>query len=190
MLPPAKTIVTVAWVVIGCVWLVGALMTKRTARSQSLGSRVLHTVIAALAVFIGFTHRLQLDGLDRTFVPNTPLTAYAGIILTLTGIIFAIWARFYLGGNWSGVITVKENHTLVTRGPYSIVRHPIYSGFLLGVFGTVLVWREVRGLVGVALVLLLLLMKTRLEEKFMIQEFGAQYTEYRRRVKALIPFVY
>ena len=43
-----------------------------------------------------------------------------------------------LGGNWSNSVTVKENHTLILRGPYRIARHPIYSGILLGMLGSAL----------------------------------------------------
>ena len=75
-------------------------------------------------------------------------------------------------------MTVKQDHRLIRRGPYAIVRHPIYSGFLLGLLGTALAlasigWR----------------MKSRREEAFMTAEFGAEYTRYQREVKALIPFV-
>jgi protein-S-isoprenylcysteine O-methyltransferase Ste14 len=95
-----------------------------------------------------------------------------------------------LGGNWSGRVTIKEGHTLEKRGPYAIVRHPIYSGLLLAVLGTAIAFREIRGLIAVALVFAMLLMKSRMEERFMMEEFGSVYRDYGRQVKALIPFVY
>jgi protein-S-isoprenylcysteine O-methyltransferase Ste14 len=116
--------------------------------------------------------------------------AYSGLFLVLAGIGFAAWGRFQLGGNWSGTITVKKNQTLVTTGPYAIVRHPIYSEILLTVLGTVTVDREVRGLVAVGLLLVMLGLKAHMEEKFMTEEFGLEYREYQQRVKALIPMVW
>ena len=55
---------------------------------------------------------------------------------TSAGALLAIWARLYLGGNWSAIVAVKQGHTLVRTGPYRIVRHPIYAGLLAAVGGT------------------------------------------------------
>ena len=185
-----KIIVGCLWGAAGMVWFVGALTAKRTARAQSAGSRLLHIALAALAVIIGFTKLFQFSPLNQPFVPASPPFAYTGVMLTLIGTGFAIWARFHLGGNWSGTVTVKKDHALVRRGPYAIVRHPIYTGFLLALLGTAVVWREVRVLVAIALVFAMLYLKMKMEEKFMLEEFGAEYREYARQVKALIPYVY
>lgn len=71
-----------------------------------------------------------------------------------------------------------------------MVRHPIYSGLLLAFVGTVLASREIRGLIALVLLSAALLMKARMEERFMVEQFGAEYREYSQDVKALIPFVY
>lgn len=102
---------------------------------------------------------------------------------------FAMWARVVLGGNWSGTVTVKENHVLITHGPYGWVRHPIYTGVLLLLCGTAIMMGTLSTLVEVAAVILALSLKLRTEESLMTETFGEQYISYRRRVKALIPFV-
>jgi protein-S-isoprenylcysteine O-methyltransferase Ste14 len=94
-----------------------------------------------------------------------------------------------LGSNWSGTVTVKQNHELVQSGPYAIVRHPIYSGFLLGALGTALSVGEARGLIALALAFVGWVAKTRVEEQFMVEQFNGDYVRYRREVKRLIPFV-
>lgn len=48
----------------------------------------------------------------------------------------AVWARVHLGRNWSGIVTVKEDHELIRTGPYGYVRHPIYTGLITGLIGT------------------------------------------------------
>ena len=60
---------------------------------------------------------------------------WLGAALTLAGLLFAVWARLYLGKNWSGMVTVKHDHELIRSGPYRFVRHPIYSGILAGARG-------------------------------------------------------
>jgi protein-S-isoprenylcysteine O-methyltransferase Ste14 len=178
------------WLVLGIIWVAGALMAKREVRRQSMASFLLLTALAALAVVIGFTRVVSIGWLRLAFVPRSPVVAYTGLLLVGLGIAFAIWARFHLGGNWSGTITLKEAHTLIRRGPYSIVRHPIYSGLLTALMGTAFVEREVRGLLGVGLLLAMFVIRIRMEEKFMTEEFGVEYTEYKRRVKTLIPLLW
>jgi len=186
----ARNIVVDLWIAIGIVWLLGALFTKRSARAQSWGSRIFHRTLGVVAFLVGFTPYFQFPQLTRRFVPSSPAVTSIGLVLTLLGISLAIWARFFLGGNWSGTVTVKADHTLVRRGPYALVRHPIYSGFLLALIGTAVVYNEIRCLLAMALVLVMLLLKIRVEEKFMTEEFGSEYKDYSQHVKALVPFVW
>jgi protein-S-isoprenylcysteine O-methyltransferase Ste14 len=190
MLPHVETIVVYLWAALGIVWLAGALTAKPAARRQSLNSRLLQTALGAVAILIGFTKFFSFGWLRRPFVPSSPGVIYTGLVLVFVGIGFAIWARLCLGGNWSGTITVKENHTLVKKGPYVIVRHPIYSGLFVALVGMAIVFREVRGLIGAGLLLVMFGIRLRMEERFMTEEFGSEYGEYKAHVKGLIPFVW
>jgi protein-S-isoprenylcysteine O-methyltransferase Ste14 len=78
----------------------------------------------------------------------------------------------------------------VLRGPYTLVRHPIYSGLLLGIFGTAMAIGVIRALIAAVIVFVILLHKIGLEEKFMVEQFGKSYVGYQRSVKGLIPFVW
>ena len=171
------------------VWFVGALRTKRTARSQSSSSRVLHLCfIPALPLL--FAEKLRRGPLAWRFIARSAAIDYAGLILTVMGIAFAIWARVHLGRNWSGTVTIKQDHRLIRTGPYAIVRHPIYAGLVLAMLGTAFATGEVGGLVAVGLALIAMILKFRLEEGFMKEQFGSEYEQYKKNVKALIPFVW
>ena len=153
------------------------------------GPRLLHLALA----FAGFTllgsHWFEGGWMASRFVPGTQGIKLAGLILTIVGCLFAIWARLALGANWSGRATVKADHQLVTGGPYSLTRHPIYTGLMAAVVGSALVVGEVRCLIGVFVILLALMIKMSQEEQLMMQTFPEAYPSYRRRVKALIPGV-
>jgi protein-S-isoprenylcysteine O-methyltransferase Ste14 len=177
------------WAAVGVVWLIGALASKPAARHEPAASRLLHIAIMTAAFSLFYNFGPRPGPLGWRFVPAWPVVAWIGLALTLAGCAFAIWARLLLGGNWSASVTVKQDHRLIRRGPYAIVRHPIYSGFLLGLLGAALALGEWRGLVGLALAFFGWRMKSRVEEAFMAAQFGAGYTEYQREVKALIPFV-
>jgi protein-S-isoprenylcysteine O-methyltransferase Ste14 len=178
------------WVTLGVVWLVGALTVKRTERTQSSSSRAQHLALEVAAFFLVFGRIQWPAWLEWCFVPEQSMAVrWIGLALTATGIGFAIAARLWIGGNWSGRVTIKEQHQLIQNGPYALVRHPIYSGFLLALLGTAIVHGELRGLLGFALAALGWVLKLRTEEAFLAQQFGDAYSDYKRRVKALVPFV-
>jgi len=170
------------------IWAIGAARTKQTEHRQSNASQVVQRGLAAAGAILLFYPRLGV-WLDTRLLPGSEDLAYTGLALTFAGIAFAVWARFALGRNWSAVVTIKQDHELICRGPYALVRHPIYSGMLLGLLGTALDRNNVRAVIGVASVALAFWLKMRTEESFMVQQFGDQYRRYRREVKALIPFL-
>jgi protein-S-isoprenylcysteine O-methyltransferase Ste14 len=120
-------------------------------------------------------------------LPGSPVFDVVGVTLTAVGVGFAIWARFYLGQNWSGAVTIKVDHQLIRSGPYAWVRHPIYTGFLLAIIGTAVTRRELRGLIAIVLLGLAFWIKIQMEEVFMRKTFGPEYEEYSAATGALIP---
>lgn len=178
------------WLVLVLVWIVSAFRTKRTVKSQPSTSQFFYTVILMAGVFSIFARQTGVSWLDRPLFPVTVPIAIVGLLAVLTGVAFSIWARLTLGRNWSNSVTVKEDHTLILRGPYRIVRHPIYSGILLGMLGSALQGGSIRCLLGVLLCGLSYGLKSRVEERFMVQSFGGEYLQYRHKVKALAPFVF
>ena len=110
-----------------------------------------------------------------------------GLTLVFVGAAFAGLARLALGSNWSARARIRAAHTLSTSGPYRIVRHPIYSGLLLSFLGTAIILGQARGYLGFVIAFLTWLFKSRREDRMLAHRFGADFTEYRRRTKALIP---
>ena len=177
------------WLVLIAVWLAAAPFAKKTVRRETLGMRARYL---APIVLIAAVVELQMPfpGLASRIVPSATWVGVLSVVLTASGIAFAIWARFTLGRNWSGTVTVKEGHELVRRGPYALARHPIYTGVVLAFLGTSLALGTVRAILVVVPLVLVLRFKMRNEEEFMSGEFGEEYAEYRRRVKGLVPFVW
>jgi protein-S-isoprenylcysteine O-methyltransferase Ste14 len=180
----------VIWLALVLVWVVSGLRTKRSIKNQSSAWQVLYTAILVVGVYLIFAKQIGIPWLDRQLFSMTVPIVLAGLLVVLMGVVFSIWARLMLGDNWSNRVTVKENHTLVRSGPYRIVRHPIYSGILLGMLGSALQRGEVRSFVGVTICGFSFWLKTRAEEQFMVQIFGEEYLQYRHKVKALAPFIF
>jgi protein-S-isoprenylcysteine O-methyltransferase Ste14 len=185
-----QRIIGFLWIGIFALWAIAGIATKQTVRAKfDLQARApVWVVIIAWALL--FSLKLRQGPLGWRFVPMTDATAYTGLVITVVGLAFSVWARFRIGRNWDGLVALKENHQLIRGGPYAIVRHPIYSGFMLATFGTAVAQGEVAGLVSTALIVIAWGYKSRVEETFMIQQFGEQYEQYRRDVKGLIPLVW
>jgi protein-S-isoprenylcysteine O-methyltransferase Ste14 len=179
----------IPWLVFMLVWVIGAGTSKRTAQREPVRNRILYGIPLALASLMLFGARHWLRWNAR-FVPDTAEFRLSGLVLTSLGLAFAIWARLTIGRNWSGTVTIKEDHQLIQRGPYRIVRHPIYFGILLALLGTALGYGRILGLIAVPIAFLGFWRKAQTEEQFMMAQFGAQYLQYRREVKGFIPAVF
>ena len=175
------------WMAFAILWLVWALRTKPTQRRESLGSRFSYVVATVAAFYAMFSGDVPVNWMSTRVIPREPWIQVPGIALTAAGMAFAIWARAYLGSNWSSNVTVKVGHRLVRTGPYRWVRHPIYSGLILAMIGTALNRRQVRGLLAVVLLWVGFTIKSRIEERFMASTFGPEYDEYKASTGALIP---
>ena len=177
------------WIAFAVFWLLAAFVQKRSIRRQSASSRLFQVAIMVVALAPLFLASRRTHLLSRHLFPTPPWVQSIGVLTMLAGLGFAVWARLALGGNWSGTVTVKENHTLITRGPYRWVRHPIYTGILLTLVGNAVIGGRVVYVLALGAVTLGFWLKLRIEEKFMLETFGEQYRDYRGRVKALVPYV-
>lgn len=110
------------------------------------------------------------------------------MILLVAGLGLAVWARIYLGRNWGMPMTRKAEPELVTRGPYRLVRHPIYSGLLLAILGTALVI-NVFWLIALPVLGAYFIFSATVEERLMTTAFPAAYPSYKAQTKMLVPFV-
>ena len=186
----AMRICTTLWMFVGLVWLVFALRRKETQERAAFGQRLGYGIPAFLAFYLLFGSDVKFDWLQARVIPPSVAIAALGIVLTAIGVALAVWARLYIGANWSGSVTVKVGHELVRSGPYAWVRHPIYSGLLLATLGTALVRGDLRGLLALPILWWGFWFKSRIEESFMLKTFGSAYEEYSRSTGALIPRVH
>ena len=174
------------WLIFLAVWIPAAATTKRSVRRDSSTSRFVYGLLVPLGAFLVIQPG-RFGPLNIRLLPDSRAVNLCGLTITAAGLGFAIWARFTLGRNWSGTVTVKAGHELIRNGPYRFVRHPIYSGILAGLLGTSIGEGTLPSLTGMAIAFCGFRMKWRMEERFMLEQFGAQYAQYRREVKAVIP---
>ena len=184
--PIAVLCIKALWLVFVAIWVVSAFRTKRTVYRQPWRQFVASLVCGVACVLIAN----QVPW--KWFLPPNPRLEACGIALCAAGIAFAVWARFTLGRNWSGLVTLKEDHELIQTGPYRFVRHPIYAGLFLAVFGTVAaLLPSAHGLLLLVAIATAFAIKLRQEERLMLRQFPEAYAAYKARVPAaIIPFLF
>jgi protein-S-isoprenylcysteine O-methyltransferase Ste14 len=177
------------WVVYFLYWQIAARGAKSNERVEPLVSRIIRAVSFPIAFVLLMSPRLPIRALYLSYLTETNWTTWywIGALVNVLGLGFTIWARVVLGTNWSSSVTIKQGHELITSGPYSLVRHPIYTGLLIGFLGTAIAMGQVRGLVAFAFLFTMLWFKLRLEERWMRGQFGTVYELYAQRVPALVP---
>jgi protein-S-isoprenylcysteine O-methyltransferase Ste14 len=190
MQPAVLQYINAVWSLVGIYWVVGMVLAKPTIKKESILSSATHIVLGCAAVLLVWEPATGRGFLGHRVTSPAGWVAWLGLAVTIGGCAFAIWARAILGPNWSSMVTVKQDHELILRGPYAVVRHPIYSGFLLALTGTVIAVGEIRAFIGLWLAFIGFLVKSAAEEKFMREEFSTKYARYCQRVRRLIPFVF
>ena len=175
------------WLLFGVYWLVSALKRKKTKRRESVLQRVGYALPLAVGFYLLYQPQPPYEWLRSRFLPAGPFGEWLGVLLTAAGIGVAFWARWHLGTNWSGVVTLKEGHELIRTGPYRSIRHPIYTGILLALLGTAINFGEVRALLAVVIVWLSFHVKARREESFLSQEFGPAFAEHKQHTGMFLP---
>ncbi len=180
--------VATCWGVVAAVWIAGAIYNVSRgpgARTRAAAVTRLPVVIVALAAWLLL--RL-IPGPDwGSLTVGTLWVRVPGLVILVSSTIFTLWARAALGTMWSGSPTVKAGHRLRTDGPYAVTRHPIYTGLLGMLLGTVLLVGLGRWLVIFPLALLFAELRIRTEEQLMLATFPEAYPDYRRRVPQLVP---
>ena len=192
----ADRVIIASWAVFLLVWLGLSFFVKRDVRggrsARAYQVRVLVLAIVIIVV-IRSSHRHQsganpFSNRLSLFVPSPPILQI-GAVLTALGIAVAIWARLYIGRNWSPRPAMKEEHELVTGGPYAFVRHPIYTGIIIAALGTALTG-TLFGAILFIFAAALFVSRVGKEERIMLELFPGTYPSYQSRTKWLIPFVW
>lgn len=177
------------WLGLFAYWMVAAVGAKRSVgtrlRSNESGLRlgVIMLILLALRTIPFVRQTLQSA---QAYVAGSLLIGAAGVAFCVLGIGLALWARVHLGRNWGMPMSAKESPELITTGPYAFVRHPIYTGILLAMFGSTL-GENVFWVLPLVLFGAFFVYSARREEELMMKQFPEQYPAYMQRTNMLLP---
>lgn len=191
-----QIVVLVCWIIFVLYWLISATSVKPTQETRGwLAGNWQRILLVIGFLFMGdfrFLGRvgIPVDTLAILLIPHNMIINVAVVILMISGLATAIIARRTLAENWSGAVTLKKDHELITTGPYHYVRHPIYTGILLMAFATTLSFGTLSACIGFLIILLGIWFKLKEEEALLAEHFPEAYSSYKNRTRILIPFLW
>jgi len=182
-----RFLIEVPWIVFLFYWIIGSLRTRATREKEPIASRLAVLLLEVVGYLLIFAGAAGVGFLETRVVSRTMPGAILGVVLTWLGIGLAIWARYHLAEYWSARVTIKEGHQLIRTGPYTHLRHPIYSGLILATLGSAIAIDEWRCVLGFCLVLVGYCFKARKEEAMLGQQFGVSFDQHKEHTGFLLP---
>ncbi|QKD06392.1 isoprenylcysteine carboxylmethyltransferase family protein [Mesorhizobium loti R88b] len=181
------TAMVLLWLIWVVSWAAAAFWADQAQKRAGFRAEAPYRAVLVLGIILFFIPAHGYVGRFRLWFPSLA-EAWICVVLVAIGLAFSWWARLHLGRLWSGTVTAKAEHRVIDTGPYGLVRHPIYTGLLLGLLATMAAKGTIWGVAGAILLVIGIVMKAKLEERFLRGELGSAYDDYARRVPMLVPF--
>lgn len=189
-MPLPRIILVASWTLFLLVWALMGPSAKKNVHVQPARARRAYTLpllAGILLMMVLPAYHGPLAILFHPILARTSPLAWTGAGAAALGFAIALWARITLGRNWSGVVTLKADHELVTSGPYATIRHPIYTAILLLFLGLALSIATPGALLGIACIFWSCWVKLKQEEALMLGQFPESYPAYMARTHRLVP---
>jgi protein-S-isoprenylcysteine O-methyltransferase Ste14 len=155
---------------------------KAATVAKSRSDTAVMTAVALFSLVVAGTGLMLTLGRMATAVPEHWLVTLAGSLLATAGIFAMFYCRRYLGSFWTAQTVLLPDHQVVDRGPYALVRHPIYTSAIIMYLGVALVFPTWWGILSVAVIGSAYAFKSWYEDQFLEHHLSG-YPEYQRRVR-------
>jgi len=160
---------------------------REIAKTGDKGSIWLLTISITIGYWLSFI--IASTKIGRIYHWNTLFVI--GSVLILAGLLIRVTSILKLKQQFTYTVTKIENHELIETGLYRIIRHPGYLGQLiifLGISTCLSNWISITAMA--VSVLIGYLIRINVEEKFMVEQMGQKYLDYKKRTKRLIPMIF
>jgi protein-S-isoprenylcysteine O-methyltransferase Ste14 len=170
-------------------WVALEIFVRWQSRARNRMEWTFFVVIASLAA--GFVLGFHLEDVRSAVIDGGWALVVAGTAILLAGLALRTWAIHTLGRFFSVTVVIQPDHQLVDTGPYRWLRHPAYSGLLLGALGLGVALENWLSLLALAVLPAIgVLVRIRVEEAALRHALGERYSAYAARTDRLIPRVW
>lgn len=182
---------------LGLVYLTSEVLLTVTRRSRSRsGTKQDRSTLGVIWLVIAVSvtagvYAARSTSLGAFAMPYGQIFALTGVVLFVAGLFLRWWAIITLGRFFTVDVVIENDHEVVERGPFRLVRHPSYTGVLLAFVGFALTLRNWAALLIVLVpIFAAFIRRMNVEEDALSRALGSRYADYMRRTKRLVPFVY
>lgn len=170
-------------------WKITEIQANRAKPKQKNFHRLQKMTLTGTMMIVLFFQVIGVEILP--FIPNT-FVILAGFALVVLGFLFSMLGRYTIGTNWTHALEyqIKKKHELVTKGIYHVIRHPIYSGFFLSILGFEVLLGSYLSIIFLLVAIPILNRQAGKEEKILTEHFGKTYTNYMKRTRRFIPYMW
>lgn len=166
---------------------VNFLNTKQPREFKERRSPVATAGMTAFFVLLYFTIRFRWSAVDSS---GLLVFRSFGLALMLFGAAFNVWGRLYLKTNWADHVRIYDDQTLITNGPYRIVRHPLYASLIWMFYGAAIAYLNPLAALETTLIFIpAMIYRSNLEERALQETFGEQYADYRKTTGRFFPAI-
>jgi protein-S-isoprenylcysteine O-methyltransferase Ste14 len=168
--------------------LVGIKAKLKTAdQEMGKGLMILTAIITIVGVAGLILYLLSPPWWVWTKLPLGEFVQWLGIVIAIPPLFYLVWVHRHLDTQWSIALELQEDHKLITSGPYSRVRHPMYLGIFIYTAGLILIASDLLVFIFFAFSIWVNYRRIPSEEQMMIEQFGDEYREYMKRTGRLLP---
>jgi protein-S-isoprenylcysteine O-methyltransferase Ste14 len=143
-----------------------------------------------MTIFLMLFYTILSSTKNQAVIENSEISRFIaifGAILVFVGAVCNVFARFTLGANWANHIKIYDNHRLVNKGLYGIVRHPLYSSIILMFFGASLSYSNILSGLSVILIFIPFMYYRAKQEEKLLSDVFPEYVEYSRKTGMFFP---
>lgn len=178
--------IMIAYIIKGKTLWEAALKTKPV--YQEKGDRSFWLIVVSM-IFAFYLPPIDFLYIDIS-VSATSGWMLIGAGFVIAGSVLFGYARCELRKWYSGHLSVQKDQVLVQSGPYRLVRHPAYLGYLLMAVGVSLGYASLIGMLNIIFLLYCFHYRIKVEEKLLVAHFGQAYLLYAEKIKKMFPFIW
>ncbi len=173
-----------------CMWLTQPPVSVKETSDQKNSDRFSVVLILFMSLVSVVVPVIDWAYFSDTQSDFTVFTILGGVMM-ITGIAFRAWAVQVLGKYFTATVQIKDDHRLITNGPYHIVRHPSYAGAFIAIIAGGVILQSLAGfLISCMAMMIAYYVRINIEETELLNRFGNDYTAYRKKTKMIIPYVF
>ena len=182
------------FILIWSIWFSSEILLNILFRSGNLDKKDQDKgTIRVIWITIGVANSLGIIFVILLKIPisNLFIIPYSGLFLIIFGMIFRFISMWTLGKFFTVHVTIRANHKIKQDGVYKLIRHPAYLGSILSFIGYGISLNNLVSLIVISIpVTMVMLYRIKIEEKLLLDHFGAEYLDYIKRTYRLIPWIY